>query len=223
LLEIDSYKILVNCGSSTDLDATWCDENKEILSQVDCVILSHGELKYIEAIPSLRRIEFYGTIYSTIPVKQLGRIAVQEQNMNLRRFYNREVYEDSEIESSFSDIVSLKYLQPVLITPKISLTAYRSGHSLGGCVWKITKDIEDIVISIGVNHRREVHIDGIDLSCFSKTSLCILDSNYVLKEHYVRMERDNQLTKAIGDAILNKKKDSDTSSIFTIPRNCTFN
>lgn len=37
----------------------------------------------------------------------------------------------------------------------ISITAYPAGHTIGGTIWKIKKDTEEIVYAVDYNHKKE--------------------------------------------------------------------
>jgi Cft2 family RNA processing exonuclease len=42
----------------------------------------------------------------------------------------------------------------------ITVTAYAAGHTLGGAVWKVHKEAEDVVYAVDYNHRKEKHLNG---------------------------------------------------------------
>jgi len=50
----------------------------------------------------------------------------------------------------------------------IVIAPHVAGHLLGGTVWKITKDGEDVVYAVDFNHRKEM-LDP--LLCFSRINL----------------------------------------------------
>lgn len=37
----------------------------------------------------------------------------------------------------------------------MTITPYAAGHLLGGTIWKITKDTEEILYAVDFNHRKE--------------------------------------------------------------------
>ena len=43
----------------------------------------------------------------------------------------------------------------------IQISAYPAGHMIGGSVWQITKDDEDIIYAVDYNHRRERHLKSV--------------------------------------------------------------
>ena len=65
-----------------------------------------------------------------------------------------------DIDSAFSEdrFSHLKYSQRYDLPGKgagISVTPYVAGHMLGGTIWKIQKDTEDIVYAVDCNKTRE--------------------------------------------------------------------
>lgn len=58
----------------------------------------------------------------------------------------------------------------------ITVTAYAAGHTLGGALWKVAKDAEDVIYAVDYNHRKEKHLNGTSLESFSRPSLLITDA-----------------------------------------------
>lgn len=73
-----------------------------------------------------------------------------------------------EISKYFSNITPLKYSQPFQPSPSqfsapvegLTLTAYNSGHTLGGTIWHIQHGMESIVYAVDWNQARENIIAG---------------------------------------------------------------
>jgi len=40
----------------------------------------------------------------------------------------------------------------------IIITAYSAGHTLGGTIWKIKKDTDEILYAVNYNHKKERYI-----------------------------------------------------------------
>jgi Cft2 family RNA processing exonuclease len=45
----------------------------------------------------------------------------------------------------------------------MTITPYAAGHLLGGTIWKITKDTEEIIYAVDFNHRKERSTFVIDI------------------------------------------------------------
>ena len=80
----------------------------------------------------------------------------------------REAPTAEEISKYFSSIVPLKYSQPLQPSPSqfsaalegLTLTAYNSGHTLGGTIWHVQHGMESIVYAVDWNQARENVIAG---------------------------------------------------------------
>jgi cleavage and polyadenylation specificity factor subunit 2 len=82
----------------------------------------------------------------------------------------------------------------------ITITAYAAGHTIGGTIWKIKKDAEEIVYAVDYNHKKERHLDGtvlhkdgVVLDALSRPTLMITDAYNSLIIHPPRKHRDTAL------------------------------
>ena len=82
----------------------------------------------------------------------------------------------------------------------ITVTAYAAGHTLGGAVWKVHKDAEDVVYAVDYNHRREKHLNGTTLDAINRPSLLIADAFNARGEPPPK-SRDDDLMRAVLRAV----------------------
>lgn len=64
---------------------------------------------------------------------------------------------------------------------------------VGGTIWKIVKDEEEIVYAIDYNHKKERHLNGCVLESISRPSLLITDAINAQYVQAKRRLRDEQL------------------------------
>jgi cleavage and polyadenylation specificity factor subunit 2 len=63
-----------------------------------------------------------------------------------------------------------------------TITPYSAGHMVGGAMWRVSLDEEDIVYAVDYNHKRERHLNASVLeAAFSRpavliTGLCVYPS-----------------------------------------------
>lgn len=81
--------------------------------------------------------------------------------------------------------------QGITITPSIA------GHTLGGTVWRVRKDTEDIVYAVHFNHKKDRHLNGTTLDSISRPSLLITDSQNSLTVQSTRKHRDSDLLDSL--------------------------
>ena len=62
----------------------------------------------------------------------------------------------------------------------LSVAPYAAGHLIGGAVWRISLDGEDIVYAVDYNHRKERHLNGTALEAtFSRPAVLITGSTCI--------------------------------------------
>lgn len=201
LLEIDSYKILLNIGSDKNLNISYYNDLENILDSVDCILICHAELKYIGGLLHFYK-KFKGKIITTLPVQAFGRILLHEISQHLR-VQGNERYTFDDIEECFNMITDVKYSQPVDLGT-LRIIAQNSGHSLGGALWQIQKEREIVTIALNINHKKENHIDGCDFTSLKKSFLFITDCNFVGEKPISRKKRDNEIHNFLEENSENK-------------------
>ncbi|KNC76101.1 hypothetical protein SARC_11387 [Sphaeroforma arctica JP610] len=152
---------------------------------VDAVLISHLDMNHLGALPyAFGHLGLDCPVYMTLPVNQMGQLVMYDI---FQSYYNQEEFDKFTLEHVdlvFNDkIVQLKHKQLHNCTGKgegISFLGYNSGHTLGGTIWKITKDQEDYVYAVDYNHKKERHLNGCELFHITRPSLLITDSNNAL-------------------------------------------
>ncbi|KAJ3270566.1 cleavage and polyadenylation specificity factor subunit 2 [Terramyces sp. JEL0728] len=199
LLEIDEAKILLDCG--WDLNPDSLKALEKIATQIDAVIISHGDLAHISGLAyAVKKLGLDCDIYTTTPVYDMGRqllIDIVKSKLEQSDF---QLFTLSDIEVAFDKILRLRYSQPHQLSGNCSgiiITAFSAGHTVGGTVWKIQKDSEHIVYAVDYNHSKEGHLNGSDLmtaEALKKPSLMITDSiNSLVTQPVKRKDRDARL------------------------------
>lgn len=162
-----NVKMLIDVGWDSDLSVN-LEYLSRIVPSIDAVLLTHATIEGLGAYcylcklnPSLASIP----AYATLPVVNMGRIVTLDayRSKGLVGPLNDTYLTVSDIETTFDNVHSLKYSQPVSLTGKlqgITITAFNSGHTLGGTIWKIQKDQEAVVYSVDWNHSRDHHLNG---------------------------------------------------------------
>jgi cleavage and polyadenylation specificity factor subunit 2 len=101
--------------------------------------------------------------------------------------------------------VPLKYSQETSLSGRgegIVVTPYTAGHSLGGAIWKIAKDNDEIAYAVEYNHRKERHLNGTVIEAvFNKPSVLITDAYAALSTYVPRKDRDTKFFERILDTL----------------------
>jgi cleavage and polyadenylation specificity factor subunit 2 len=156
LLTLDSLSILLNAGTPT------CRPPSNLPSNLDLILVSHSTPPYINALPRVALTHPLTPIYSTVPVSTLGRLSALESTPSGPTVTDGKSEDDEfeflgpkDVEKVFDRITTVRYSQPVILGGGVTITAYPSGHSIGGTIWNLKKDQESLVVMLGWNHAKE--------------------------------------------------------------------
>jgi cleavage and polyadenylation specificity factor subunit 2 len=138
LLTLDSLSILLNASTPDSLPPA------NLPSHLDFILLSH----------------------STVPISTLGRLSTLESTppgATVTDVKSDEEYEyltPKDVEKVFDRIKTVRYSQPVILGHGVTVTAYPAGHTIGGTIWNLRKDQENVVVMLGWNHAKERIVRG---------------------------------------------------------------
>ncbi|QSL66962.1 hypothetical protein MERGE_001349 [Pneumocystis wakefieldiae] len=179
ILSFGDIKILLDPGSD-DLLSEFV-----VLDFVpDLILFSHSDIFHLGSfVHGFKNCGWHNVpVYATLPIFNMGRVTMTDCYKNL--LDNSISKED--IDEAFDSIIALRYSQPMPLSGKLNgifITAYNFGHSLGGTIWKITKDSENIVYCVDWNHSKDSHLNGsilysngVVLDALSRPTTLITDS-----------------------------------------------
>ena len=107
----------------------------------------------------------------------IGRYFLHEAYEAWRQQEDFTAFELQDIDTAFNAITNINYSQVVdLPGVGISVTAHSAGHMIGGTIWRITKDGENVVYAVDYNHRREWHLNSSALDTLTWPSVLITDT-----------------------------------------------
>lgn len=153
LLEIDNYKILVDCGLFQGLKElrlrNW-DNFPISPEEINMVILTHAHIDHTGYLPKLVKEGFNGPIYCTFPTLELtkillkdsGKLQEEEANYAQKKGYSRHekpqpLYTIEDAEKVFPLLQPIEMEKEESINPSISFTFFNAGHILGAAIVKI--------------------------------------------------------------------------------------
>ncbi|CAJ0824574.1 18060_t:CDS:10 [Entrophospora sp. SA101] len=192
LLEIDNeVKILLDCGWSDEFNLEDLKHLRRVARQVDALLLSHPDLPHLGAYPyAFGYFGLHCPVYATVPVVNMGRMCMHDIYQSKVNETEFDTFALDNIDSAFERING------------ITITAYSAGHTIGGTIWKIKKDTEEIVYAVDYNHKKESN--GVVLDALSRPSLMITDAYNSLIIHPPRKSRDTALFETIMSTLQNK-------------------
>ncbi|KAI8145312.1 beta-lactamase-like protein [Fennellomyces sp. T-0311] len=204
LLEIDEVKILLDCGWSDKFDVEDLATLKKVAKQIDALLISHCDLPHLGAYPYARsQLGMTCPVYSTVPVVNMGKMCMYDLHQSKINEMEFDTFTLEHVDEAFDKITSLRYSQPYALPGKcqgITITAYAAAHTIGGTIWKIKQDTDEIVYAVDFNHRRESHLDGTVLhsngnvlDALTRPSLLITDALNAAVVHPPRKERNSAM------------------------------
>ena len=153
LLEIDKFKILVDCGLFQGLKElrlrNWSPFPIEP-SEIDMVLLTHAHIDHSGYLPKLVKDGFSGPIICTEPtlelvkilLKDAGKLQEEEAAYAQKKGFSKHekpqaLFTIEDAERVFPLLQPIDFEQEVNIQPNIFLTAYNAGHILGAAILKL--------------------------------------------------------------------------------------
>lgn len=214
LLEIDSVKILLDCGlpapdsnGKFNVDDSYLKTLRRVSKTVDVVLLSHGDLLHCGALPLIiNDLNPNTSIYATVPVHHMGLMTLYDTLQALEPFNSNpswtSLFGYDEVDLAFEKIQKLRYSQPVNLTNSIVISPLPAGHTIGGSMWRIRKPpSDDILYTPAFNHKKEAHLEGALFDAISRPSLMIVNAQQALAPAIVRKDRDLSLFNSINSTI----------------------
>jgi len=114
-------------------------------SSIDAVVLTHAHIDHSGALPQLVRSGFQGPVHVTPATRDLlglmlpdsGRLQEEEARYANKKGYSkhapaaRPLYTEADAVAALQRLAPLRYGEPRLVAPGVTLTYHRAGHILG--------------------------------------------------------------------------------------------
>lgn len=201
MLSIDGFNFLMDCGWNDLCDPNLLQPLSRVSSKIDAVLLSHPDILHIGALPyAIKHLGLSAPVYATEPVYRLGLLTMYDYYLSRRQVSDFDAFTLDDIDSAFQNVTRLTYSQNYHLSDKgegIVIAPHVAGHLLGGTVWKITKDGEDVVYAVDINHRKERHLNGTVLESFVRPAVLITDAYNALNNQLYKRQRDQEFLDAI--------------------------
>ncbi|CAM0948434.1 unnamed protein product [Alopecurus aequalis] len=194
LLAVDGFRFLLDCGWTDHCDPALLQPFARVAPTIDAVLLSHPDMMHLGALPyAMKHLGLSAPVYATEPVYRLGLLTMYDYFLSRWQVADFDLFSLDDIDAAFQNVVRLKYQQNHLLNDKgegIVITPHVSGHLLGGTVWKITKDGEDVIYAVDFNHRKERHLNGTTLGSFVRPAVLITDAYNALNNQVYKRQQD---------------------------------
>ncbi|XP_008787501.1 cleavage and polyadenylation specificity factor subunit 2 [Phoenix dactylifera] len=205
LLSIDGFNFLMDCGWNDLFDENLLKPLARVAPKIDAVLLSHPDILHLGALPyAMKHFKLSAPVYSTEPVYRLGLLTMYDHYLSRRQVSDFNLFTLDDIDTAFQNVTRLTYSQNYHFPDKgegIVIAPHVAGHLLGGTMWKITKDGEDVVYGVDFNHRKERHLNGTVLESFVRPAVLITDAYNALNNQLYKRQRDQEFIEAILKAL----------------------
>lgn len=150
---------------------------------LDAILLSYPDPAHLGALPYL--IKEFGLpcpIYATRPVTLMGQMFMTDLLLSRLNDQEFDLFSLEDIKAAFENdkIVHLDFNQTYYLEGQgcgLSIEPLAAGHMIGGTIWKIVKDNEEVIVyAIDYNHKKDKHLDGCSFDKITKPSLLITDA-----------------------------------------------
>ncbi|GAB2801307.1 MBL fold metallo-hydrolase [Rhabdobacter roseus] len=158
LLEVDDYRILIDCGSNFDLNEkekkALFDEQKSVFpfdpTLVNTVLLTHAHIDHSGNIPNLYKEGFEGQVVCTEPTFALTGLLLKDAALLHQKRLNaqqqgggkkkrgkkpkdvpRDFFLEKQVNDALENFVPVAYGQRYRIADHVSVTYFAAGHLLG--------------------------------------------------------------------------------------------
>eukprot|EP01125_Pyxidicula_operculata_P014680 TRINITY_DN4916_c0_g1_i1.p1 TRINITY_DN4916_c0_g1~~TRINITY_DN4916_c0_g1_i1.p1 ORF type:complete len:585 (+),score=119.09 TRINITY_DN4916_c0_g1_i1:17-1771(+) len=197
LLEIDEYRILLDCGWNTDFDVELLKPLKRVVGKINAVLISHPDLEHLGALPyAVGKLGMKAQIFGTIPVHKMGQMFMYDVYQSRKNSEDFDTFNLDDVDDAFDNFTQLKYSQRYFLTGKgirLEITPYSAGHMIGGTVWQIKRETDEIIYAVDYNHKKERHLSPSVLETLNQPTLLITDAFNAQVEQEPRRNRDKEL------------------------------
>ncbi|KAJ1694426.1 hypothetical protein LUZ63_011124 [Rhynchospora breviuscula] len=201
LVAIDGFNLLMDCGWNDLFDLSLLQPLSRVAKSIDAVLISHPDILHLGALPYARKhFGLSAPVYATEPVYRLGLLTMYDHCLSRRQISDFDMFTLDDIDAAFQNVIRLKYSQNYHLSENgegIVIAPHVAGHLLGGTIWKITKDGEDVVYAVDFNHRKERHLNGTVLESFVRPAVLITDAFNALNNQVYKRQRDQEFLDAI--------------------------
>ncbi|WP_316839603.1 MBL fold metallo-hydrolase [Pedobacter gandavensis] len=219
LLELENYKILVDCGLDYEKD-TYQEENQYFPfdpSSIDVVILTHAHIDHSGNLPTLIRMGFEGQILCTPPTADLSELLLLDSvNIFLNKQSTRTkgrrkrgpgpqpLYLHKHVMDTVDRFVTVGFHKAFRLNPEVSLEFIPVGHLLGAAAVVLTLQDQGITKKIaftGDIGRSNYPVLG-DPERIPEVDYLVSESTYGGRLHSTEMSLEQKLINTIQESCI---------------------
>jgi metallo-beta-lactamase family protein len=202
LVEGEGIKFLVDCGleqgTKTADNNNWSDFPYDV-SSVEYLFITHAHIDHIGRIPKLIHDGFTGTIYSTIPTKEITELMLEDTAHILSKGDNellKQIYTEVNIKKAMNQWKVIDYHQDLTIGEYVF--RYRdAGHVLGSGMLELIYNNKKIVFTGDLGNSPSPLLRDTEL--LKNVDYMLIESVYGDRNHEARDQRRTRLEEVIEE------------------------
>lgn len=167
---------------------------RSAIPKIDFVLVSHADMDHIGALPyAVGKLGLKVPVYTTFPVYKMGQMTCYDAYQSCINAQDFDLFDLDDVDAAFAQITHLRFQQEQFIKG-ITIKPHAAGHTIGGAIWQVVKDTENILYAVDFNHRRERHLDPTRLAKLKRPTVLIMDAHnalYVAGKHRSKAFVDN--------------------------------
>ncbi|MET4081076.1 metallo-beta-lactamase family protein [Pedobacter sp. UYP30] len=219
LLEIDNYKILIDCGLDYEKES-YQEDNLEFPfnpASINLVILTHAHIDHSGNLPTLLRAGFTGQILCTPPTADLSALLLFDSvNIFLRKAQRtprtkrgkfsgpKPLYLQKDVMETLDRMVTINFNQTFRISGDISLTFVPVGHLLGAAaaVLTVNEHGKEKKIAFTGDIGRDNYPVLVNPEPLPEVDYLVCESTYGGRYHTTELTLEQRLIKEIEEACI---------------------
>lgn len=181
--ESGEMRILLDCGWDASMPQSALRALEAEAKKANIVLLSYGDFAHIGALPYVVRfLSPKAFVFSTFPTAKMGQMALYDALLS--REDEGAIYTLDAVDAAVERIKPLKYEERLQLRfeakdPKETIVSPRpAGRLLGGAIWHVRYDVEEIVYASCFGWNKSVVVDGASSSLLplKQPSMLITDA-----------------------------------------------
>ncbi|MAG12362.1 MBL fold hydrolase [bacterium] len=209
LLETGSIKILVDCGLFQGCNV--CEDKTRAPfsydpATIDYLFVTHAHIDHTGRIPKLVKDGFKGTIYSTLPTKELSGLMLMDSMRILASEAKEDkkppLYSEKDVENSMRLWKTEQYHTDIPLKDNITVSFKDAGHILGSAMIEFKRGSKKLVMTGDLGNSPTPLLK--DTEPITDANYLVMESVYGDRNHESRNERKRFLENIIESVALHK-------------------
>jgi Cft2 family RNA processing exonuclease len=208
VLEIGGCTLLLDVGCTERFELEALEPLRAIAPRIDAVLLSHPDLAHLGGLPyAYGALGLRCPIYATLPVWRMGQMFLYDAYQARASECGGRVdgFDLDDVDAAFEHVTQLKYSQTIHLkggrAHGLSLTPLPAGRTLGGALWRVCLESEDVVYAADVCAEQERLFNPSALPTIKRPSALIATAHAFSRDLAPRKQRVAQLIEAVVGAL----------------------